>query len=294
MKTSPFLLLLSCLGLFLLSFPLLAQNVGIGTATPEHDLHVNGTTQTNYIQPGFKSAQYEFFRFGNPSDFWGGFMKNISSPTYGDGDDFAIFSYDNRDMMLRAGSGNIVLHPGGGGNVGIGTKNPSSKLDVNGEISWGSAGAKLTGNQGAAIELRGTGIPFIDFSNDASIDYDARIVLNGNDRLTVVGAEFNVLNTLSAKRVKVTTTGYPDYVFYDDYNLKTLPEVEQFIEENGHLPGVPSEKEIVENGLDLNDQSIWQQEKIEEIFLHLIELKKENEELKQQIKKLNTQLETKN
>lgn len=266
-----------------------AQNTGINTTTPEFDLDVNGTTQSLYLQPGFKNTSYEFFRIGNPNDYWGGIMRNISSPTYGNGDDFVLFSYDNRDMMFRSGTGNIVFHPTGSGNVGIGTKTPGARLDVNGGIRWGTAGAGLGTGQGANMEMRGTGTPYIDFSNDATIDYDARIILAANDRLTVDGAEFVVLNTISAKRVKVTTTGYPDYVFYDDYKLKSLPEVEQFIEENGHLPGVPSEKEIVENGLDLNDQSIWQQEKIEEIFLHLFELKKENEALKQQIEELKSQ-----
>lgn len=256
-----------------------AQNVGVNTTTPEFDLDINGTTQSKYIQPGLKSASYEFFRLGNPNDYWGGIMKNINSPVYGDGDDFSIFSYGNRDIVLRAGTGNIMLHPGTGGNVGIGTKTPASKLDVNGDIRWGSAGASLTSNQGAAMELRGTGTPFIDFSNDATVDYDARFILQNNDRLVLDGAELNVLDIISAKRVKVTTTGYPDYVFDDDYELKTLEQVEQHIEDKGHLPGVPSEKEIVEKGLDLNDQSMWQMEKIEELFLHTIELNKQVKEL---------------
>lgn len=272
-------------------------NVGINTNAPLHDLHVNGTTQTTYLQPGFKSAEYEFYRFGNPTNFFAGFMNNISNAYYGNGNNFAIFTYENRDIVLRAGSsGNISLNPTGSGRVGIGTASPAAKLDVRGDIRWGTSGASLTTNQGAAIELRGTGVPFIDFSNDAAIDYDARIILASNNRLTVDGAEFCVLNTISAKRVKVTTTGYPDYVFKDDYKLKSLAEVQQFIDKNGHLPGVPSEKEIVKNGLDLNDQSMWQQEKIEELFLHMIEnekrvnelvkevsdLKKENQELRKE------------
>jgi len=260
------------------AFPALSQ-VGIGTSTPIHDLDVNGTTQTHYLQPGLKSTPYEFLRFGNPGDFWGGFMKNISSPNYGDGDDFAIFTYGSRDMVFRAGNGNIYMQPNGTGRVGIGKLNPASKLDVNGDISWGTAGASLTTNQGAAIELRGTGTPFIDFSNDATIDNDARIILLGDDRLVVTGAEFSVLNTFSAKRVRVTTSGYPDYVFEEDYDLKSLKEVQEHIKEKGHLPGVPSEKEIIANGLDLNDQSMWQMEKIEELFLHTIELNKQVEAL---------------
>jgi len=72
-----------------------------------------------------------------------------------------------------------------------------------------------------------------------------------------------------------------------------LKEVETFIDKNGHLPGVPPEQEIIENGLDLNEQSVWQQEKIEELFLHMIDmdkrfkaLEKENSQLKTAIKLL--------
>jgi len=75
--------------------------------------------------------------------------------------------------------------------------------------------------------------------------------------------------------------------------LKSLKEVETFIDKNGHLPGVPPEQEIIENGLDLNEQSVWQQEKIEELFLHMIDmdkrfkaLEKENSQLKTAIKLL--------
>lgn len=72
-----------------------------------------------------------------------------------------------------------------------------------------------------------------------------------------------------------------------------MKEVETFIDKNGHLPGVPPEQEIIENGLDLNEQSVWQQEKIEELFLHMIDmdkrfkaLEKENSQLKTAIKLL--------
>lgn len=268
--------------------------VGINKMAPEFDLDVNGTIQSQYLQPGFKSGSYEFFRLGNPGDYWGGIMHNLVSPNYGDGDDLTLFTYGDRDITLRPGNGDVHLLPNGSGRAGIGTTAPTAKLDVNGGIRWGTAGALLSTNQGAAIELRGTGTPFLDFSNDGSIDYDARIILSGNDRLVVQGSQFVVLNTISATRVKVTATGYPDYVFYDDYQLKSLKEVQAFIKENGHLPGVPSEKEIVENGLDLNDQSMWQQEKIEELFLHMIEMDekmesviKENTDLKQQVEHLN-------
>ncbi|MDI6605973.1 MAG: hypothetical protein QME65_02375 [Candidatus Omnitrophota bacterium] len=58
------------------------------------------------------------------------------------------------------------------------------------ELSWGNypnTRGKLTADQGSSIELGGSGTPYIDFSNDASSDYDARIILTGNDQLAIRG-----------------------------------------------------------------------------------------------------------
>ena len=58
------------------------------------------------------------------------------------------------------------------------------------ELSWGdypNTRGKLTAEQGSSIELGGSGTPYIDFSNDASSDYDGRIILTGNDQLAIQG-----------------------------------------------------------------------------------------------------------
>ena len=72
-----------------------------------------------------------------------------------------------------------------------------------------------------------------------------------------------------------------------------LSEVELFVKENNHLPGIESAKELVKNGLDIADMQAKQMGKIEELTLHLIEqnkqLEKQNkeiEELKEQVKLL--------
>jgi len=75
-------------------------------------------------------------------------------------------------------------------------------------------------------------------------------------------------------------TGWADYVFNTDYKLKSLADVEAFISENGHLPNVPSAKEVESSGLELGDISRIQQEKIEELTLYIIDQQKQINELK--------------
>jgi len=62
--------------------------------------------------------------------------------------------------------------------------------------------------------------------------------------------------------------------------------VESFIKENNHLPDVPSEAEVLEEGINLGQMDALLLKKIEELTLYVIELKKENEIIKTEISKL--------
>ena len=84
---------------------------------------------------------------------------------------------------------------------------------------------------------------------------------------------------------------WADYVFEEDYQLLSLGEVEQHIEEKGHLPNVPSAKEVENQGLQVGEMTKIQQEKIEEIFLHLIELEKQVKTLQAENQQLKLSLE---
>ncbi len=72
---------------------------------------------------------------------------------------------------------------------------------------------------------------------------------------------------------------WADYVFEEDYDLKSLEEVEAYINKNGYLPAFPSALEIDKMGLAVGQITVLQQEKIEELFLHSIELNKQNKDL---------------
>ncbi len=91
-----------------------------------------------------------------------------------------------------------------------------------------------------------------------------------------------------AGRIKATgfiadASSFPDYVFAKDYKLMPLKEVKNYTKENQHLPGMPSEKEVVNNGLDVNKVVTISVEKIEELYLHTIN---QEEKIKEQEKGL--------
>ena len=65
-------------------------------------------------------------------------------------------------------------------------------------------------------------------------------------------------------------TNWPDYVFSSKYHLRSLEETESYINENSHLPNMPSAAEVEENGYDLGTMNAKLLEKIEELTLHLI------------------------
>ncbi|WPC14547.1 hypothetical protein LEQ04_08035 [Riemerella anatipestifer] len=95
---------------------------------------------------------------------------------------------------------------------------------------------------------------------------------------------------------------FPDYVFQKyytgtsslkaDYSFKTLSQVEDFVKTNGHLPGYKSAAEIKKQGyIDLMATQLTNVEKIEELYLHLLEKDKEVKALKAKNEELETRLE---
>jgi len=96
----------------------------------------------------------------------------------------------------------------------------------------------------------------------------------------------NVNGKISAEEVKVLVDVPADYVFGENYDLRPLIEVEEYIHDHQHLPGIPSAEEIKQNGWTVGQMSNKLLEKIEELTLYLIEMKKENDALKQEILEL--------
>jgi len=92
---------------------------------------------------------------------------------------------------------------------------------------------------------------------------------------------------IAARGVKVTVGTFADYVFDSTYQLRPLASLQQYINQNKHLPGIPSAEEVKKDGgIELGEMNVKLLEKIEELTLYVIDLKKENEQMKKEIKEI--------
>ena len=104
---------------------------------------------------------------------------------------------------------------------------------------------------------------------------------------TTFNYKLAVNGIIGAKGVQVESTNpWPDYVFEEDYQLLRIDELEKYILENKHLPGVPSALEVQEQGLNLGEMDARLLEKVEELSLYIINLNKQIDDLKKEIREL--------
>lgn len=94
----------------------------------------------------------------------------------------------------------------------------------------------------------------------------------------------SVYGKIRGREVVVRTDWWPDYVFAKDYSLRSLSEVQEFIDKNHHLPEVPSAEEIEKDGVALGEISSTLLKKIEELTLYTLQQQKEIDELRRQLK----------
>jgi hypothetical protein len=300
-------------------------NVGIGTSAAPGSARLVIQSPANHLTMGqFRTVEttlarsVQIGRFSPaPVDAFSHSMHlGISSATSTTPN---IPYWSNNDPLAKLmigtdGSPTMLIDGMSNGRLGINTLTPQEKLDVNGQVRWGTARGLLKTEHGASLELGGSGTPYLDFSNDAATDFDVRLALDGDDMLNIkggkvrigdyttapsaagfVGYQLFVKEGIRTEKVKVDipTGVWADYVFAPTYRLRPLSEVEKFIQTNRHLPDVPSAKELETNGLDLAEMHRIQMQKIEELTLYLLELKKENEELQKQLKEIKEKLNQK-
>nr|WP_320120070.1 hypothetical protein [uncultured Marinifilum sp.] len=107
---------------------------------------------------------------------------------------------------------------------------------------------------------------------------------------TTPASKLDVAGTITASEIKVESKGGADFVFEEDYQLKSLEEVEQFVQENKHLPDIPSAKQMEKDGVGLAEMNKLLLQKVEELTLYLIEKDKKVNELENEIKEIKEKL----
>lgn len=111
------------------------------------------------------------------------------------------------------------------------------------------------------------------------------ISVSGNNKMYFNAGEYNFANgAIHAEEVVVEIMrDWPDYVFNDDYQLTSLNEVKKYIDDNGHLPGMPSTGQVSEEGVKLGEINTKLLEKIEELTLYIIRQEERIQALENQL-----------
>ena len=148
-------------------------------------------------------------------------------------------------------------------------------LDLNTATNITTAGYKLF-----TVKNQNVMKSYIDKDGGAWFNSSVGI---GTTNITDVNYKLFVETGIRTRKVKVDQVSWADHVFKPEYKLRPLAEVESFIRRNNHLPEVPSEKEVKENGVDLGENQVTLLKKIEELTLYLID---QNKEIKVQNKRI--------
>lgn len=292
-------------------------NVGIGTTSPGVWFGATPVMEMSSNRPVFKLTSQSAYDlstivFTN---------SNVNASTH-NGEFHVNYQYNHSDntksiLGFHGYPSGYVLGIRADGNVGIGTNSPGARLDidVNG-LAGGIPALTIRNtesgkNYSGVLEFRSptTTAPFYFYTWDNELQFSQRnsdgswkshfmIFHNQNGNVTFPNSTGNVgigtntpdsklavNGTVHAKEVKVDLTGWPDYVFSKEYPLQPLNEVKQFINQNGHLPEIPSAEEVETAGLHLGQMNALLLKKIEELTLHIIRQQEEIEQLKEALKK---------
>jgi len=173
---------------------------------------------------------------------------------------FRKSSLDNTNFSTTYTKSMEIDHKG---NIGIGRESSNYRLDVNGTAHFSSK-----------VSIGSNIFPML--TNEQGQPY--KLAVEGGIVTQEVTVELSIGN-------------WPDYVFETHYNLMSLPTLKKYLTTNKHLPNMPSAKQLEAKGMELKSMTICQQQNIEEIYLHLIQLNERLETLEKENKFLKEKLD---
>lgn len=271
--------------------------VGIGTTNPKKEFHVNGNVMISGSGKALLFATSGTSSYGNFGIKLTNNGLNFFLPNNGNPKENLLYIKNNGNIgvgtsdpkqMLHVVEGNILISR-------VSSKNDKAPGSVNGSMLFGDVTTTQYPYGSWGIEYlndnnNGYGLNFwkTTDANGSSINYVLFLCEEGNYLGNVgIGTskpkhKLSVNGTIQSKEVLVTTLAadWPDFVFNPEYKLTSLHELDKYIESEKHLPGVPSAKEIDEEGIKVGEMNAVLLQKVEELTLYVIELQKQIDELK--------------
>ena len=185
-------------------------------------------------------------------------------------------------------------------NVGIGTTSPQSSLHINDTsknidnfIITTSPVGEAPDNIFVISNQNGSGVMKMKSRfgvEQVALNTEGNNYINGGNLgigTTNPDMKLTVNGNIHAKEVKIDLNiPAPDYVFKKNYDLRTIEELEDFIEKNSHLPEIPSAKEFEQNGVMQAEMDMNLLKKIEELTLYTIQQEKKIKLLEKQTKEI--------
>ncbi|MBL7727700.1 MAG: hypothetical protein JNM68_08445 [Dinghuibacter sp.] len=288
------------------------NSVAIGTTAPSAKLHVAGPRI--YLRNNGE-VRYHLYNGGGQAEWLFGQKSAtdhnfILSKRVGAAETDFIninpagrFHIDGPELLYLLNQSGVIVSKAWGGN---GNLTVEGNLSVTGDMNMSAASTvysttslNLAGGIARAVLSTSGTTGVATFTSTSGNGVYSFVTGTGYVKIGAVttpnpaGYKLFVDQGILTEKVKVAVAGsaqWADHVFHQNYQLMPLEEVEQFIQQNKHLPNIPSADEMVKEGNDLGKTDAKLLEKIEELTLYLIQLNRKVDKLENENRALKEKL----